>query len=57
MVREGYSVIGKRVPRVDSMEKVTGVAKYLGDLKIPGMLYGKILRSPYPHAGILRVDT
>jgi CO/xanthine dehydrogenase Mo-binding subunit len=43
MVREGYSVIGKRVPRVDSMEKVTGVAKYLGDLKIPGMLYGKPL--------------
>jgi xanthine dehydrogenase molybdenum-binding subunit len=52
-----YSAIGKRVPRIDGMEKVTGTAKYLGDLKIPGMLYGKILRSPYPHAKILKVDT
>jgi len=52
-----YSVIGKRLPRIDAMEKVTGTAKYLGDLTIPGMLYGKILRSPYAHAKILRVDT
>jgi 4-hydroxybenzoyl-CoA reductase alpha subunit len=54
---EEYSVIGKRLPRIDAMEKVTGTAKYLGDLTIPGMLYGKILRSPYAHAKILRVDT
>ena len=52
-----YSVIGKRLPRIDAIEKATGTAKYLGDLKIPGMLYGKILRSPYAHAKILRVDT
>jgi 4-hydroxybenzoyl-CoA reductase alpha subunit len=52
-----YSVIGKRLPRIDAMEKVTGTAKYLGDLTIPGMLYAKILRSPYAHAKILRVDT
>jgi 4-hydroxybenzoyl-CoA reductase alpha subunit len=52
-----YSVIGKRLPRIDATEKATGTAKYLGDLKIPGMLYGKILRSPYAHAKILRVDT
>jgi 4-hydroxybenzoyl-CoA reductase alpha subunit len=52
-----YSVIGKRLPRIDAMEKVTGTAKYLGDLTIPGMLYGKILRSPYAHAKILKVDT
>jgi 4-hydroxybenzoyl-CoA reductase alpha subunit len=39
------------------MEKVTGTALYLRDLKIPGMLYGKILRSPYPHARVLKVDT
>ena len=52
-----YSVIGKRLPRIDAMEKVTGTAMYLGDLTIPGMLYGKIVRSPYPHAKILRVDT
>ena len=52
-----YSVIGKRLPRIDAMEKVTGTAKYLGDLTIPRMLYGKILRSPYAHARILTVDT
>jgi len=52
-----YSVIGKRLPGIDAMEKVTGTAKYLGDLTIPGMLYGNILRSPYPHAKILKVDT
>jgi len=52
-----YSVIGKRLPRIDAMEKVTGTAMYLGDLTIPGMLYGKIVRSPYPHAKILKVDT
>jgi len=50
------SAIGKRVPRIDGIEKATGTAKYLGDLKIAGMLYGKILRSPYPHAKILKVD-
>jgi 4-hydroxybenzoyl-CoA reductase alpha subunit len=52
-----YSVIGRRLPRIDAVEKATGTAKYLGDLSIPGMLYGKILRSPYAHARILRVDT
>lgn len=53
---EKYSVIGKRVPRVDGVIKVTGVAKYTDDIVLPGMLYGKILRSPYPHAKILNVD-
>jgi CO/xanthine dehydrogenase Mo-binding subunit len=50
-------VIGKRLPRIDAVEKATGTALYLGDLRIPGMLYGKILRSPYPHARIVKVDT
>jgi len=50
-------VIGKRLPRIDAVEKATGTALYLGDLRIPGMLCGKILRSPYPHARILKVDT
>lgn len=54
---EEYSVIGKRVPKYDSLEKVTGRAEYLIDLKLPGMLYGKILRSRYPHAKILKIDT
>jgi CO/xanthine dehydrogenase Mo-binding subunit len=52
-----FSVIGKSVPRVDALEKVTGKAKYSVDLMLPGMLYGKVLRSPYPHARIVHVDT
>ena len=52
-----YSVIGKRVRRVDGTEKVTGNAKYTFDLVLPNMLYGKILRSPHPHAKILNIDT
>ncbi|GAH59936.1 unnamed protein product, partial [marine sediment metagenome] len=52
-----YSVIGTRVRRVDGPEKVTGNAKYTFDLILPGMLYGKVLRSPHPHAKILKIDT
>jgi 4-hydroxybenzoyl-CoA reductase alpha subunit len=52
-----YSVIGQRVRRVDGPEKVTGSAKYTFDMVLPNMLYGKILRSPYPHAKILNIDT
>ncbi len=55
--KQDYSVIGKRVRKYDSLEKVTGRAQFLLDLKLPGMLYGKILRSRYPHARILSVDT
>jgi 4-hydroxybenzoyl-CoA reductase alpha subunit len=52
-----YSVIGQRVRRVDGPDKVTGSAKYTFDMVLPNMLYGKILRSPYPHAKILNIDT
>ena len=52
-----YSVIGTRVHRVDGPEKVTGTAEYTFDMFLPNMLYGKILRSPYPHAKILNIDT
>jgi CO/xanthine dehydrogenase Mo-binding subunit len=55
--KQAYSVIGKRVRKYDSLEKVTGRAQFLLDLKLPGMLYGKILRSRYPHAKILSIDT
>lgn len=51
-----YSVIGKRLPRVDGIEKATGSGKFATDVKLPGMLYGKILRSPYAHARITRID-
>jgi 4-hydroxybenzoyl-CoA reductase alpha subunit len=52
-----YSVIGTRVHRVDGPEKITGSAKYTFDITLPGMLYGKVLRSPYPHAKILKINT
>jgi 4-hydroxybenzoyl-CoA reductase alpha subunit len=52
-----YSVIGKRVPSIDGKAKATGDAKFTIDLQLPGMLYGKILRSPHPHAKILHIDT
>ena len=54
---EEFIHIGKRVPKTDAEEKVTGKAIYIHDLKVPGMLYGKILYSPYPHAKILNIDT
>ncbi|HJX03945.1 MAG TPA: molybdopterin cofactor-binding domain-containing protein, partial [Dehalococcoidia bacterium] len=51
------SVLGKRFPRVDAREKVTGQAKYAADYALPGMLWCKLLRSPYAHARILSIDT
>ena len=54
---EKFSVVGQRVQRVDGFDKVTGESKYIADIILPGMLLGKILRSPYPHARILRIDT
>ncbi|MBA3035832.1 MAG: molybdopterin-dependent oxidoreductase, partial [Desulfobacterium sp.] len=52
-----YSIIGKRQVRTDSAVKATGAAKFAGDFLLPGMLVGKILRSPLPHAKILNIDT
>ncbi|MEJ2023790.1 MAG: xanthine dehydrogenase family protein molybdopterin-binding subunit [Deltaproteobacteria bacterium] len=52
-----FSLIGKRVPRVDSLSRVTGEVKFAADLKFPRMLVGKIKRSPFAHAKILNIDT
>lgn len=49
--------VGQRLARLDAPEKVTGRAVYGVDVKLPGMLHGKILRSPLPHARIARIDT
>ena len=49
--------VGKRVPKIDAVEKATGRAQYIQDMKLPGMLYGKILYSKFPHARILSIDT
>lgn len=51
------SIIGKSVPRVDGPIKATGQAKYTVDIRFPNMLCAKILRSPMPHARIMRIDT
>jgi len=49
--------VGKSVPRVDAFDKVTGAAQFTDDLQFgPGLLYGRVVRSPYPHALIKRVD-
>lgn len=52
-----FKVIGTRPIRHDGADKVTGRAKYGADLNVPGMLYGKILRSPHAHARITSIDT
>jgi 4-hydroxybenzoyl-CoA reductase subunit alpha len=52
-----YSVVGKSVERTDGRVKVTGTARFAGDLIAPGMLHGKFLRSPHAHAKILNIDT
>ena len=57
VLMEEFINIGKRIPKMDAEEKVTGKAIYIHDLKVPGMLYGKILYSPHPHAKILNIDT
>ena len=49
--------IGKRVPKLDAYEKVTGKAIYPQDIRLPGMLYGKIKWSEHAHAEILEIDT
>ena len=51
------SYVGQRIPRKDGPEKVTGRAKYTGDVRLSGMLVGRIMRSPHPHARILNIDT
>jgi len=48
--------IGKEIPRKDAGDIVRGKAKFIGDLKLPGMLYAKVLRSPYSHALIKKID-
>ncbi len=53
---EDYAVVGKGLPRVDAYAKITGSATYAVDVSLPGMLHGKILRSPHPHARLLNVD-
>ena len=52
-----YNVVGTRPIRHDGYDKVTGKALYGADMNLPGMLHGKVLRSPHAHANILSIDT
>ncbi|HEY0672964.1 MAG TPA: molybdopterin cofactor-binding domain-containing protein, partial [Longimicrobiales bacterium] len=57
LVQQAFSVIGKRLRKVNSVGKVTGAAVYTDDITLPGLLHAKILRSPHPHARIISIDT
>lgn len=57
MTKQGYRILGKDVKRSDAFVKVTGKAVYLHDIKLPGMLECRLLKSPYAHARILNIDT
>ena len=50
-------VVGQRVVRHDARDKVSAATAYAGDWAMPGMLHGVVLRSPYPSARIVRLDT
>ncbi|MDP6132721.1 MAG: xanthine dehydrogenase family protein molybdopterin-binding subunit [Dehalococcoidia bacterium] len=52
-----YRVVGKRVPRPDGVDKVTGRAQFGADINLAGLLHGKVLRSPHAHAKIKSIDT
>ena len=55
-VNEELKVVGKRIKRIDALAKVTGAARYTSDIRLPGMLYAKMLRSNVPHAVIRSID-
>src|SRR3989304_2073619 len=52
-----FRVVGKSVPKIDGLGLVTGEGKFAADYSLPGMLWGKILRSPVPHARIVSINT
>jgi len=55
--QSSLKVVGQRLPRVDARERVTGEAIYPADLKLPGMVHARMLRSPFAHARVRRIDT
>ncbi len=56
-MKRDYRFIGRHTPRKDGLDIVTGRTQYIDDIEIPGMLYGKVLRSRHPHAEIKGIDT
>ena len=57
MAVESLNTVGHDIPRIDAYERVTGRATYTRDIKLPGMLYARLLRSDVPHAHIRSIDT
>ena len=55
-IKKKYNVVGKRLPRFDARQQVTGESMYVDDYVVPGMLYGYVLRSEYAHAKIKSID-
>jgi CO/xanthine dehydrogenase Mo-binding subunit len=55
-MKAAYKIIGTIVPRKDALDIVKGTSNFLNDLKLPNMLYGKVLRSPHAHANIKNID-
>ena len=53
---DAMKVVGKPTPRLDALERVTGQARYSPDIRLPGMLYARMLRSPHPHARIVNIN-
>ncbi len=56
-IKSDFNLIGKAQRKIEGLDKSTGRAVYADDIQLPGMLHGKILRSPHPHARILSIDT
>ncbi len=54
---QDLKAVGKRIPKIDAVDKATGRVEYIQDIKLAGMLHGKILYSKYPHARIVNIDT
>jgi CO/xanthine dehydrogenase Mo-binding subunit len=52
-----HRIVGQPIGRLDGVEKVSGAARYSADVTLPGLIWGKALRSPLPHARIVRIDT
>ena len=55
--KEHLSIVGRPLPKIDAWAKVTGETRFADDLVLPRMAYGKLLRSPHPHARIRSIDT
>jgi xanthine dehydrogenase molybdenum-binding subunit len=56
-MEQELSIVGKRLPRADAPPRATGAMQFSVDMTVPGMLTGRILHSPYPHARIKKIDT